>query len=456
MNPTFNRRTFLKVLGGATAAFTCAPLMRAFAAGSSTDASKDEFFVIIHASGGWDVTLWSDPRNQRQGLIDPATTDDVNSANIRNWVDKPLPDGTTSFELVQPAGSNLVFGPAVGNLVDIYDRVCLINGIEMATVAHPDGTAFSLTGRHLAGGRAVASSVDAMVTNELGVDQLFPLISVNFPASFVGGKELDARATPLRVSSIGSVALSLKRSNRFTAGPDRDAVTALLTEEAQDLAGIANDPTVPAAFGLQLQSLTRMLGSDIQSLFSTSALKAAHPEFNYNGKFQNDEAVTVAFAVEAMKSNVLRTVSLALGGLDTHNSNYQDHPTNLQEIFDLITQLVKTLDVTPHPTLTGDNLGQHTHILVASDFCRTPQINPAGGRDHYPNNSVLIISPRFKGNFSFGQTDQPQLLPVAVRNFSDGMRAATPADVLTTFVSAFGIDPRKYLRDGEVITELLR
>jgi uncharacterized protein (DUF1501 family) len=93
---------------------------------------------------------------------------------------------------------------------------------------------------------------------------------------------------------------------------------------------------------------------------------------------------------------------------------------------------------------------------VVSDFCRTPQINLGMGRDHYPNNSALVVSPRFRANLVFGQTDRDQLLPQPVRRFTDGERAIAPPDLLATFLGAFGIDPRKYMRDGEVVRELLR
>jgi hypothetical protein len=94
--------------------------------------------------------------------------------------------------------------------------------------------------------------------------------------------------------------------------------------------------------------------------------------------------------------------------------------------------------------------------MVFSDFCRTPQINLNLGRDHYPNNSSLIISPRFQSNFVLGKSDPDQLLPLPTVSFSDGMRAVSPPDILRTFVSAFGGNPAKYLRDGEVIPALLR
>ena len=114
------------------------------------------------------------------------------------------------------------------------------------------------------------------------------------------------------------------------------------------------------------------------------------------------------------------------------------------------------LDATPHPTRAATKLADHTHILVFSDFCRTPQINLSGGRDHYPNNSALVISPRFRGGIAFGKTDVEQLLPADAKTFGDGARPIAPPDVLATFLHAFGIEPRSYLRDGEVVPELLK
>jgi uncharacterized protein (DUF1501 family) len=156
-----------------------------------------------------------------------------------------------------------------------------------------------------------------------------------------------------------------------------------------------------------------------------------------------------------MKRNLVRCVSFAMGGLDTHAGNYRQQAQVQQELFDVVATLVRTLDAAPHPTKTGAKLSEHTHILVMSEFCRTPQVNLAGGRDHYPNNSALIISPRFRGNTVHGKSDPEQLLPVATRAFSDGERAMAPPDLLATFVSAFGVAPQKYFRDGEVVRELL-
>jgi hypothetical protein len=448
------RRTFLRVMtGGAVAALAGMPSRIAMA--DVAAASHAEFFVFIHAAGGWDVTLWADPRNELRGIIHPASTDNTDTSQLRRWVDAPLAEGARTFELVRPQGSNLVLGPGIGDLADMADRITVVNGLQMNTVAHPDGSTFSATGRHLQGGHVIASSIDTMISNELGADQLFPTVSVRFPSAFVGDN-LDRRVVPLAIDDVGGISHTLSRFQGYDSDVERDRVTAMLSEEARDLAKRSTYPGVLDGLALQYDALRKMLGGNLQDTFSTNGLKTARPEFNYKARFAGAQAVNAAFAVEAMKRNVVRCVSFAIGGFDTHGNNYRGQAQLQQETFDLVAALVKTLDATPHPTMSGAKLADHTHILVVSDFCRTPQINPAMGRDHYPNNSALVVSPRFRGNFSFGKTDTDQLLPQPAKKFIDGDRAIAPPDLLATFLGAFGVDPRKYMRDGEVVRELLK
>ncbi|MFI5298951.1 MAG: DUF1501 domain-containing protein [Polyangiales bacterium] len=446
----FDRRTFLRTLGGASVAAMATPVFKALADGGSSD----DFYIFIHAAGGWDVTLSLDPRNQPVGIIQPASTENTKTAGITQWVDTPLGDGTyNTFNLIQPAGSNLVFGAAIGDLAAHYDKLTVVNGLAMNTVSHPDGTVFSATGRHLQGGRVPSSSIDTMIANSFGTGQLFPVISSLFPSSLVGS-QFDPRAQPLLVDGVGTVGKVLNRSETFTSDVDRDNVTAMLTTEAQEIGSVSEYTSAYNAFGLQLGSLRQMLKGGLRSIFNEYSLQALHPEFNYKGRFQGANAVSAAFAIEAFKQNICRCVSFALGSLDTHNSNYQFHAENQQEIFNIIAALQTTLENTPHPN--GVNkLADKTHILVISEFCRTPQINLGMGRDHYPNNSALVISPKFKPNFSFGSTDPQQLLPQVAKTFSDGDRAIAPPDLLATFLGAFGVDPRQYMRDGEIVPELL-
>jgi hypothetical protein len=449
-----SRRTFLKVLSGSVAlAFAGLPPRLSLA--DVAKANETEFFVFIIAAGGWDVTLWADPRNETRGIVHPASTANTDTSQLRRWVDGPTVEGGRSFELVRPRGSSLVLGPGAGDLADIPDRITVINGLAMNTVAHPDGQLFSTTGRHPQGGRVAASSIDTMLSNELGREQLLPTVSVRFPSSYVGDN-LDRRVVPLSIDDVGAIARTVSRGQQYDANPERDLVTAMLSEEARDLAKRSTYPDVLDGLRLQYEGLRKMLGANLQEVFSAGGLQKAHPELVYTRRFTRAAALNAAFAIEAAKRNLVRCVSFAIGGFDTHAANYRTQAQLQQETFELVASLVRSLDATLHPTVPGARLSDHTHILVVSDFCRTPQINLAMGRDHYPNNSALVVSPRFRANFAFGRTDTEQLLPAPVKRFSDGERAIAPPDLLATFVSAFGVDPRKYMRDGEVVKELLR
>lgn len=442
-----NRRRALHLLGGGAAAV--------FGPRAVWSASApDEMFIFIHAAGGWDVTLWADPRNERKGLVEPASTSNTEIGGLDRWKSVTLDGDTDTFEILAPSDSTLRLGPAIGDLYDLRDRLTIINGLAMNTVSHADGIVYSATGRHLAGGHAPAPSIDVVIANELGTSQLLPGVSVQFPSSFVG-ENLDRRAIPLRIDNVAAIAKSLARGNAYLDDDDRKAITTLLTNEAQELSARSTHPETYQRIASQHASLPRLLGNELQQAFSAKTLQAKYPEFNYKAKEHSVGALSAAFAVEAMRRNLVRCVGFALGGLDTHFTNYRQHALTLQELFGTIATLVKLLDSTPHPSKPSNKLAEHTHILVFSDFCRTPQINLTGGRDHYPNNSALVISPRFRGGRSFGSTDIEQLLPANVSGFRNGPRQIGPPDLLATFLSAFNIDPRQYLRDGEVLGALL-
>jgi hypothetical protein len=42
------------------------------------------------------------------------------------------------------------------------------------------------------------------------------------------------------------------------------------------------------------------------------------------------------------------------------------------------------------------------------------------------------------------------------KKFADGERPVAPPDLLATLLSAVGVEPRKHMRDGDVLSEILR
>jgi uncharacterized protein (DUF1501 family) len=128
----------------------------------------------------------------------------------------------------------------------------------------------------------------------------------------------------------------------------------------------------------------------------------------------------------------VRCIEITLDGWDSHVANHEIH-----------TQLKKTLD----PALAGlirylqqRSLLEQTVVACGGEFGRTPKVNPAGGRDHWPRGfSIALAGAGLPVGRVIGQTD-PQGSPLA---YEEGI---TIADVHATMLDRLGIDPARELQ----------
>ncbi len=96
--------------------------------------------------------------------------------------------------------------------------------------------------------------------------------------------------------------------------------------------------------------------------------------------------------------------------------------------------------------LSERNMLDETLVLVMGEFGRTPKINSAGGRDHWPNVfSVVLAGGGISGGQVIGSSDALAEYPKD--------RAVTPADLAATIYTLLGIDPAHELhtRDGRPV-----
>lgn len=85
-------------------------------------------------------------------------------------------------------------------------------------------------------------------------------------------------------------------------------------------------------------------------------------------------------------------------------------------------------------------------VCVASEFGRTPRLNPSGGRDHWPRaQSVLLYGAGIARGVAFGTTDE--------RGEEPASDATSPADLFATLVRALQLDESAVLqtRDGRPV-----
>lgn len=148
-------------------------------------------------------------------------------------------------------------------------------------------------------------------------------------------------------------------------------------------------------------------------------------------------------------------------GWDTHQNAY----TTLKEGFtgaEVPVGLIPSLDLALSALLEDleqRGLLEQTLVVVMGEFGRTPKINTAAGRDHWPRVfSVALAGGGIAGGQVIGRSDAVGESPAD--------RPVTPADLAATVYTSLGIDPQLHLEtsdgrpvavsaEGQVIQELL-
>ena len=89
--------------------------------------------------------------------------------------------------------------------------------------------------------------------------------------------------------------------------------------------------------------------------------------------------------------------------------------------------------------LADRGLLRSTMVVATGEFGRTPKINAAGGRDHWPQCwSMLMAGGGIQGGQVIGASDEIASAPKD--------RPTTPAEVVATIYHGFGIDPATEIR----------
>ncbi|MEM7698356.1 MAG: DUF1501 domain-containing protein [Verrucomicrobiota bacterium] len=133
----------------------------------------------------------------------------------------------------------------------------------------------------------------------------------------------------------------------------------------------------------------------------------------------------------------VRCIEVTLGGWDTHIDNHSN-----------VSELLTTLDpafAALITTLKARDLFEDTIVLLGTEFGRTPKLNVADGRDHWPHGfSVLLGGGGIRPGMVLGETDPSG-------ESRDPGKPVRVQDLHATILDAFGIDYRH-----EIMTPLSR
>lgn len=128
----------------------------------------------------------------------------------------------------------------------------------------------------------------------------------------------------------------------------------------------------------------------------------------------------------------VRVVEVTLPGFDTHVSNHEGQSSQCRILDPAMSTLISDLN--------QRDLLQSTMVLCISEFGRTPSVNPAGGRDHWPAwFSCVLAGGNFRKGAVIGST------PAAIPS-GDPPAPADPVtvpEICATILQQLGIDSEK-------------
>ncbi len=175
-----------------------------------------------------------------------------------------------------------------------------------------------------------------------------------------------------------------------------------------------------------MERARRMMSSDQLKAFDVSReLEAVRKEYG-NTPFGRG-----CLAARRLLEVGVRCVEVTLGGWDSHANNHQITTRLKGELDPAFAALLR--DLQKRDTL------KDTVVLCVGEFGRTPQMNPVGGRDHWPHNfSAALAGGGIRGGVAVGESD-----PAGGKEPKDKQIAA---NLHATVLKALGIDHEKTLR----------
>jgi uncharacterized protein (DUF1501 family) len=427
MKSTLKRRSFLKGAAGISSAAIFGGLPFSQFAKAAELAPADRCFVFVYFSGGWDVLLSLDPK-------DPAVFTAERMSETRIFPGYNLLPGAPG--VIKPTGSNIDFGPAIGKMQNHWDKMAIVRGINMNTVAHDVGYRYFLTGKEPNGNVPRNSSTAVEI-----VAQMKPRVPV--PNIAYGIETFNDRhpgfANALKVGSSSDLLLTLSPSPTQIDSEIENALIDLNGQKVSCEAQLYDSRGLKTQYQDARLQMKDVLAAQLNKAFDFSLVENAAVRAQYGLSMDkstyNSPAGRAAMVATALKRGVSQCVSLGIGnaGLDTHFGSQAVHAANQKAGWDALGDLVSDLKMSAHPG--GGTFMDKTTIVVFSEFSRTPLINASNGRDHHITNSCMLLGAGIKPNTVFGKSGDVGMSAGLV-NHNTGLPDANGFEILPDHIVA--------------------
>lgn len=396
---TLSRRRFSQL---ALASFCTGLSLRS----TGTEVSQEERFLItVHAGGGWDLSLYCDPKVNSEQL-----------SKITYWSDTAEPREVNGITYA-PVGNNDNFFTQYGS------RTLVINGVDTQTNAHSAGERHTWTGDAGEGRPSLAVLFGATM------GEGYPLPVINFGAFSSGLLEIQG-------DRVDPDELKLYLSSRIqNTGSDAEVA---LWKKYRDLGFKQALARRSSQFGKQgVISYQQYLSSAGSLEGLATALPSEMPEGLSLIDGTSELLAEIEVSLQAFRSGTTVAAECSAGGAwDTHSRSEGHQISYLSALNTSIDYLWTRAEAL--------GLANKLTVVLSSDFGRTPYYNSSGGKDHWPINSYLVMDKRSGwGGRTLGLTDALQnAVPISPRDMRPDQNEppTVPAEVHAALHKFLGID----------------
>jgi len=359
-----NRREFNRLLGfaGLSAAGPWSLSSQALTSGYT-----GPFYVVIAATGGWDVTSFCDPKENIAG-----------ERTINNWADQ---------ENIAQVG-NIRYAPVADNQAffeRFYQDMLVINGIDTQTNSHDDGIRHTWSGRLGFGYPSFGSIISASVAPALPLS----LVHAAGYSETAGITRFSRLQNPDIITNLVNDSVVAQGSNTFGLFEEGELSRIEQYQQARLDRLMADNRALPRQVrGLNSLYLANATRGELD------AFAALLPD-----EFESDNVLRSAqLALLAYQSGLSVACQLGFSGFDTHQNHDGTHFTAMERLTSLVQYIYDQAEAGGY----ADKLV----ICMSSDFGRRPFYNPGGGKDHWPIGSAILLQRGAPwGNRVVGATD---------------------------------------------------
>jgi hypothetical protein len=333
---------------------------------------EGRFFLMIDAGGGWDPTMVCDPKGgdiNRQFM--PSA---IRSAGNIPYAPITYADGYSNQRFFEK----------------YYQRLLVLNGIDMQTNNHDSGNRFTWSG-HLEDGYPPLAAIVAAA--------LAPGRPLGFLSN--GGYENTMGIVPLArlpsVDTIGRIAYP----NR--TDPAMEQARYLSEASYQRIRRYQRERTIAMADAQSLLAYENSMRQLVATRSGSNLLERLMQFLPNNaelGRASNPILRQGMVALAAYQAGVTAAANLAVGGFDTHGNHDASQGAALSRILSGVDQLMDRVEML--------GLTDRVTVLVGSDFGRTPSYNAQMGKDHWSVTSMLLMGAGVRGNRVIGATNEAQ------------------------------------------------